>query len=164
MPSGRTHRRIDLIALGALIAVAIFFQSALTRQFGQDRAFEYCLVFVGTYLFSTSLLSPDLDLGRSEPTNNWGLFRSVWLPYSALFKHRGVSHSPFLGPLVRILYLAAFIYILLAFLNTLLDMGWKMSIAQLTHFNWAFAVSALGGLWVPNLLHILVDRLSGKRR
>ena len=164
MPSGRTHRRIDLIALGILLILATWFRSPLTRQFGQDRAFEYCLIFVGAYLFSTFLLSPDLDLGRSDPTYNWGIFRLIWLPYSSLFKHRGLSHNPFLGPLTQILYLLAVLYVVLALVNALFEMGWKMSLARLSPFDWALGASALGGLWIPNLWHILADRLTGNPR
>ena len=55
-------------------------------------------------LFSGLALSPDLDL-HSTPYRRWGLFRFLWWPYQKLIPHRSpVSHSPFIGPVVRIAY------------------------------------------------------------
>jgi uncharacterized metal-binding protein len=163
MPSGRTHRRIELIALGVLCIVAFNYRVWLSSRFGMDRAFEYALVFVGAYLFSSFLLSPDLDLRRSDSNSNWGILRLFWKPYAACFKHRGLSHSIILGPFSRVLYLAVILYSILCIVNTFLELGLNV---RLSNFNidWALAGSVLCGLWLPNVCHILMDRVSRNPR
>ena len=163
MPSGRTHRRTELISLGLICMVAFYYRALLSNRFGEDQAFEYVLVFVGAYLFSTFLLSPDLDLGRSASTSNWGILRLAWKPYAALFKHRGLSHSIILGPFSRILYLTVVLYSILHILNTFLEIGLKIHTYN-SHIDWRLAGSLLCGLWLPNVCHILIDRVSGNPR
>lgn len=59
------------------------------------------------------VLTPDLDLNGSKPgakllssiTPMLGLAHNLyWYPYGLLFKHRGVSHWPFIGTATRLLY------------------------------------------------------------
>ncbi len=68
-------------------------------------------VMVGglAFLIGGLWLSPDLDT-RSNPSHRWGPLRLLWWPYRRLLRHRSLlSHSPFLGSTVRLLYLAALI-------------------------------------------------------
>jgi len=61
------------------------------------------------FLIGGLWLSPDLDT-RSNPSRRWGPLRLLWWPYRRLLRHRSLlSHSPFLGSTVRLLYLAALI-------------------------------------------------------
>jgi uncharacterized metal-binding protein len=80
-------------------------------------------VFLGSYLASGLLFSPDLDL-RSAPYRRWRLLRFVWIPYQKLVPHRSwISHSIFFGPILRILYFAvvmsALTFMVLAIINAL---------------------------------------------
>ena len=61
----------------------------------EDEFQPLTLVLSATYLFSALLLSPDLDLARSDPHNRWGYPRVCWTPYAKLFRHHGLSHNPF---------------------------------------------------------------------
>ncbi len=61
-------------------------------------------MLVGATLFSGLWLSPDLDLDSSI-YRRWGPFRFLWWPYQKIMPHRSpLTHSLFVGPLVRICY------------------------------------------------------------
>jgi uncharacterized metal-binding protein len=65
-------------------------------------------------LFGGLYLSPDLDT-PSRPYFRWGFLRWIWKPYQWAAKHRSVlSHSVFLGPILR-----------LAILGSILILGWS---------------------------------------
>jgi uncharacterized metal-binding protein len=69
------------------------------------------------FLLGGLWLSPDLDT-RSNPTRRWGPLRLLWWPYRRLLRHRSLlSHSPFLGSTVRLLYLTALITLLCSLLH-----------------------------------------------
>jgi len=115
--------------------------------------------FVGAYAFSSLFLSPDLDLQTSRPYLRWGIIRWLWAPYAVVFKHRRLSHHLLLGPLSRIAYLGvlvlggALIYVALA-RRSIPDIRMPVEI-----------LIAVGcGLYVPNLTHVLLDRIPFSRR
>ena len=158
MPSGKTHLRIELAALVAVVGGGL----ALNRAYGWmkwEEAQTLLPAFVAAYLFSSLLLSPDLDLARSGPQSRWGLFRALWLPYAGLFRHRGLSHNPLFGPLSR----AAYLGILLAGALAGLHYGFGVELKFLKHWwqdlqgrpLWAIGI----GMLLPNELHILADKL-----
>jgi len=163
MPSGKTHIRIDVFFLVLMGAVALYFREDLVQRFGHDRLVENGAVFAVAYLFGTFLLSPDLDLKENVSARNWGLFRLFWRPYAALFRHRGVSHVPFLGTLTRILYMAVVVYVIVAAANVLLDMNIRMSLRDLRKADWNQALVGLVGVCTPDLLHVLTDLAFKKR-
>ncbi|OGG43706.1 MAG: hypothetical protein A3F84_27330 [Candidatus Handelsmanbacteria bacterium RIFCSPLOWO2_12_FULL_64_10] len=158
MPSGKTHIRIDVFFLLLMAAAALYFWDDLVQRFGRDRLVEQSAVFTISYLFGTFLLSPDLDLKDNVSAKNWGLLRLFWRPYAALFRHRGISHAPIAGTLTRILYMAAVIYVVVAAANALFDMKIRMSFRDLRAANWNLALTALAGVCLPDLLHVLTDR------
>ncbi len=145
--------------LVALLGLGAYFWETLARYFGRDALVEYSVVFALAYLFGTFLLSPDMDLARSDPMRNWGLLRFVWQPYARMFKHRGISHVPIVGTLTRVLYLLVMVYILSAVANVCFDLGWRMSIRDLRRVDWTGVTWALCGLCLPDLFHILADRM-----
>lgn len=145
--------------LASLVGLAVYLHGPLSSYFGRDELVEYGAIFVLAYLFGTFLLSPDMDLAKSEPMANWGLLRWIWRPYANLFKHRGISHTPILGTLTRVLYLLVVIYMILAIINVCFEMDWKMSFRHLNKINWTAAIWALAGLCLPDLFHILADRM-----
>ncbi|MCZ6632779.1 MAG: metal-binding protein [bacterium] len=159
MPSGKTHTRIDLGMLGVTLLLAAFFWGPLCRLFGRDEMAEYGAIFVVAYLFGTFLLTPDMDLATSDPMANWGLLRFLWRPYAHLFKHRGISHMPIVGTLTRVAYILVLVYVISAVANVFLDLKWKMSLEDLGRIDRPSVLWALGGLCLPDLFHILADRM-----
>jgi uncharacterized metal-binding protein len=66
-------------------------------------------------IFGGLYLSPDLDT-PSRPYFRWGFLRWIWKPYQWAAKHRSVlSHSVFLGPMLR-----------LAILGSIMILGWAV--------------------------------------
>ncbi|MCS7240430.1 MAG: DUF2227 family putative metal-binding protein [Candidatus Bipolaricaulota bacterium] len=140
MPRSSTHLAVELAFLPVFILVGYLL-----------RLKTALLPFSVGYLGGSLLLSPDLDLRGSRAARRWGCLRVIWWPYALLFRHRGLSHHPLFGPLTRFLYLGAW----LAGLGVLLV---RLGL-QFPPTLWAWLIPALVGLWVPQLLHILLDRL-----
>lgn len=103
MPSGKVHDRITVIAAG--LSVPVWWHFSPT-----PRDLSAGAVLIGAMLFSGLAISPDLDL-ESSIYKRWGVFRWLWWPYKQLVPHRSwVSHSPFIGPLVRTVYFLLFVW------------------------------------------------------
>lgn len=150
MPAGKTHLRIELITLP--LWAALFY-------FWVDASWFSIALFAGAYLFSSLLLSPDLDLRHNAARRRWGLLGFIWIPYTKVFKHRGVSHSLLWGTLTRLGYLALWAVLIgaaLSYLNL-----WTVSVTRLpwTKLDVGLVGILLAGLWLPNILHALVDRV-----
>ena len=160
MPSGKTHTRIDVLFLAFVVGCAVWFRQDLTGIFGRDRFTELAATYAMAYLLSTFLLSPDLDLRENQSKKNWGLLRYLWGPYAGLFKHRGISHTPFLGTLTRLIYLLVAVYVVLAVLNALFDLNLGLSPRSLVATDRQLALTALSGICTPDLLHVLTDKVS----
>jgi uncharacterized metal-binding protein len=147
MPSGQTHLVIEMLLLCGLAALG-----AVAAASGRLPSREVA-AFLGAYLGSSLLLSPDLDLARSDVSRRWGPLRIVWMPYACLFRHRRMSHRPLLGPLSRIAYLAVVAAAIGAVVQ--LAIGRPLRIARIE--GQVLTAVALG-VYAPNLLHILLDR------
>lgn len=146
MPSGRAHAAITTLAGAGLAAWA----------WGQGWPRPDMIALCAGCLAGI-VISPDLDV--DQPTRphyimarfGWlpaGLWRIVWLPYSRMIPHRSpVSHAPLLSTAIRLAYLAALAWLLLA----------------LTGRPWpglpAWAPLACAGLAVSDGLHWLADVL-----
>ncbi|MBT4502642.1 MAG: DUF2227 family putative metal-binding protein [Gemmatimonadetes bacterium] len=160
MPSGRVHLYSEMAILCLILATAMLVM--FLGEVEWKKVDLPILCFTGAYIFSSLLLSPDLDLGRSDPQSRWGVFRILWKPYAKLFHHRGVSHNPLLGPLSRILYLGIIVSVTwsalhYAFSIEIVDIKglvkwWK----KVFDDPWLWAV--IVGLLLPNEIHILADR------
>ncbi len=112
------------------------------------------VIFAGAYVAASLFLSPDLDLERSSAAYRWRKARVLWKPYAALFRHRGISHSPVWGPLTRILYLGG-----------LAALGWALLNAATRappprSLPWESALPILAGVYLPHLLHVALDRVT----
>jgi len=148
MPSAKTHLCIEMVTLGVCILPLSYL--LIGGGIGPNETAS----FLGAYLFSSLFLSPDLDLARSRAARRWGLGRVLWLPYSALFRHRRLSHHLVWGPLTRILYLGGFV-LAAAFgiaLVTNAELAWPA-------WPRSLLVSIFCGLYLPNQIHIVVDHL-----
>lgn len=148
MPSGKTHLRIELGVLGLAIGAGV-----VLLQVGMI-GHQEILSFAGAYGLSMILLSPDLDLARSDAYRRWGPLRWLWLPYAAIFKHRQLSHHVVFGPLTRIAYLLVW-----ALAASFAFMAVTRRALVLPEIPVHLLVSVLLGLYAPNLVHILSDRV-----
>ena len=161
MPSGKTHLHIEtgiLILLAAAATAMMFLGEVEWKEVKKP-----VLCFFGAYLFSSLFLSPDMDLGKSDPQNRWGIFRVLWKPYAKVFHHRGASHNPLLGPLSRILYLGINVFAVWSGLHYWFSVDmvelkdllkwWK----KVFNDKWLWATVV--GLLLPNQIHLLADKM-----
>lgn len=153
MPSGKVHLRIEMIILLLLLAPGIYM-----LQIGLVHAL-YVTVFLAAYLFSSLLLSPDLDLVGSDPFRRWGMARVLWVPYARLFHHRALSHHIIFGPLTRIAYLGGITS--LAYIGIVHFTGWHVS---LSIPQWPVIAALVSGLYLPNQIHTVADAIWSKLR
>ena len=161
MPSGKTHLHIELglLVLLALVAAGMIFLGDVEWE----KVDKPVLCFVGAYIFSSLFLSPDLDMGKSDPQSRWGVFRIFWKPYAKVFHHRGASHNPLLGPVSRILYLTVIVFAVWSGLHYWfsVEMVEGKDVVQWWKkvFNDRWLWATVIGLLLPNELHILADKM-----
>lgn len=149
MASGRTHDIINLIALPPLV----YYLSPSDFPF-----------FAGGYLAGTFLLTPDVDTYHSTPVKRWKFLKFIWKPYTKFSKHRGISHLPFYGSLIRLFYLIFLFYLLyLGVIFSLNYMGINIPVVNINENNLKslllnnHVISFLAGLFMAEIMHILVD-------
>ena len=152
MALGRTHDLLNLVALPSFL---YFLPKELYVPFGLG------------YMVGTFFLSPDIDLPNSRPTKRWSLLRCVWTPYQSFSRHRGLSHMPVLGSLVRLIYLVGvviFTYFVLLGVVSMLDKNLGLSLAGYDPFellNRAFrsreSLYFVAGVVCADIVHILID-------
>lgn len=158
MAKGRTHDRWNTFWL------------TLTLGFLWWLGLRWSLIglfFLG-YFFGTFVFSPDTDLG---PKKRVGLMGIVLYPYQFFFRHRGVSHSLFLGTLTRVLYLIIMSAIFLWVLRQMGYFAWSVedffsflyhSLKEFDYarpeyqmLSWFFL-----GHFFSDFCHIVLDRIS----
>lgn len=145
MANYRTHSTFNLfIALPLLLAGGYYY---LHLKFMPLTAF-------GTiFAYGTLFLSPDLDLAYQIKLKSLrGLLTLPFRPYSRLFRHRGLSHVPFIGTLTRVVWLA--LIILASFY--ILNMGHQPFLSFIKAHRETFIFS-LAGLASADLCHLLLD-------
>jgi len=155
MALGRTH---DLINLMALPGFFYFLPKELYVPFGAG------------YLVGTFLLSPDIDLPNSRPSKRWSFLRCLWAPYQSVSRHRGVSHLPVVGSLVRLVYLIAvvlFLYFVLLGVVSVLDRSFALFLASFNPFEFLNdlfrsekSLYFVAGIVCADVVHILIDWFS----
>ena len=148
MASGRNHDRS--IVLGFLASIPI----AIT---------EHQLIPVSiSYLSGGLYLSPDLDLRQSYPTKRWGLLRWIWVPYRKLIcggKHRcKLSHSPLIGTIVRVAYLAAWLAIADRMFFSAVKPGWESAFrSTVAEYFLPQIPYLLVGAEISAIVHLFLD-------
>lgn len=137
MPSGRTHTTATLLTSFALAATAAYLVASTNQP-------HWAALPIGA--ITGLLITPDLDVDNGSISHAharnigclFGLLWSLyWTPYARIMSHRGASHWPVVGTLVRLVY--AFWWLPFVWW----DWGWVI----------AFAV----GLVVVDCLHIMMD-------
>ena len=162
MPSGRTHDAITIILAAPTFVAAWGLTGNLTLAG----------IATGAMLFGGLMFGPDLDI-QSRQYTRWGVFRFLWWPYKKIFRHRSRwSHGIIFGTLIRILYFAmvlallvlAGVYLRAALTNGLtptfeeIAQAWRAIEASVRqnlgeHVVWA----VLAGLWWGAASHTLTD-------
>lgn len=150
MPSGKTHATASGV-LAAVTAAAIFPRLLYNDPVG--------IVTLPVGVLSGILLSPDLDVDGGNISNaiirrkvgtlaQW-VWYAFWWPYSKVTTHRGTSHMPVIGTVLRVLYLLAPIF------TVFYLVGWGSTVRVIMESNsfwWWFL-----GLTASDLLHEIMD-------
>jgi uncharacterized metal-binding protein len=94
MPSGKTHDVVTFL-LAAPVLVAAW---KLTENIPASAAVAVAFLIGGL------MFGPDLDT-HSKQYTRWSVFRFLWYPYQAFFKHRSRwSHGLVFGTFLRVVY------------------------------------------------------------
>lgn len=169
MPSGRVHNLINVAVFAGLAAATVF--SGRQGLFSVTPA--QALYFTVGYGVGTFLLSPDLDLaeGHVDSKRRWGVLGVLWVPYGAVFSHRGLSHTWLLGPLTRLAYLVLIAGLLWGLALALLPAHMHLHLPllnlppglltqpQLSHhlLGFKFLYPLLAGYYLSQWLHLIAD-------
>ena len=138
---GWQHTAVNMAVLVPLSALGIF-----------EKQTEMVAAFGAGYLFGTLLVTPDLDLHFNDARRRWGGLKFIWAPYVAMSKHRGMSHSYVVGPVVRLLYLAVIVIpLVLLALHLVGPVRYAVPV-------WVF-VTVFVGYLVSQWLHLLCDQM-----
>ncbi|WP_406661739.1 metal-binding protein [Methanolobus sp. ZRKC3] len=153
MPDAKTHDKINI----AVLIVVLAGLSYLILWQKNEMALRYLdiytiSVFSISYLFATFFLSPDLDI-ESTPYKRWKMFRILWWPYKVIFKHRGLSHNPIIGPLSIVINLALIVVLLLLIAGI-----------GLQDIPVSFIVVSIAGMVLSMEVHIVSDFLVSKMK
>lgn len=162
MPNARTHDAITL-----LLAAPAF--AAGYAAFGEIAP---AVAAAAAFVFGGLMFGPDLDTA-SKQYSRWGIFKFLWLPYSAFFTHRSRwSHGLVFGTLIRVIYfmgvltIASFAgsYFVAMYNGGDLPRFTELLSAWQTIGGWArsslgthILVSIFGGLWLGAASHTFTD-------
>jgi uncharacterized metal-binding protein len=168
MPGHKTHDTNGIAAIGALVPASY---AVLHLGLGDAPAAAYSgmLVVVGSHVWATWMLSPDLDID-SAIYDRWGPLRWLWWPYQKVIPHRSwFSHSGVSGVL-RLAYLALALWLLLAALAWAGQSGLGLNSVPDYHtwfWDWLTrsvqasgtrpALLIVAGVVIADLLHVGAD-------
>ncbi len=140
MASGKNHDRAILFASPLVLVVGCY-------QFG----LELGIIAGASHFLGGYWLSPDLDI-KSRPFLRWGILKIIWLPYQRSIPHRNwKSHAPVLGSLLRLAYLAAWVFPFWLIFPDLQRVQWAI--------DWMKVIAFLIGVELSALNHLLLDGL-----
>ena len=153
VPSGRVHNLINIAAYSVLAGGAL----AASRQELLAITPAQALYFTVAFAVGTFLLSPDLDLaeGRVDSKRHWGVLGILWVPYGMLFSHRGLSHTWVVGPLTRLVYLAAMLALVVGLLRYVAPSVTLPAIPQ--PISVKVVAPLIAGYYVSQWLHLIAD-------
>lgn len=162
MASGRTHETINLSVFALATAGYAYARGqGLTAEFDTLLTLETLLAFSVSYLIGTFFVTPDLDLAENpvQARNNWGLLGFLWVPYGALFSHRGLSHTWLIGPLTRLIYLALLVLAFGWFISEVAAyFGYRIAFEAEVGESWPqLSLGALTGYYLSQWLHLMAD-------
>ncbi|NGX36820.1 MAG: hypothetical protein K1000chlam1_01673 [Candidatus Anoxychlamydiales bacterium] len=116
-------------------------------------------IFTGCFIYGTLFMNPDLDLANKiKLVSIRGLLTLPFRSYSMIFRHRGISHSFFLGTLTRVAWLSGFFYAILFILDKpFLHKNELISIVKSDYFLYGFF-----GIFLADFCHLILDFKSKK--
>lgn len=151
----KTHSKLNVfIALPILLGICVHLLQTEPKLL---------LLFASSFVYGTLYMNPDLDLANKiKLFSVRGILTLPFRLYSRIFRHRGISHSIFLGTFTRILFL-----LLLVFSTSYFIL--KMPFFHLDAYNYyknnqVYFFYGFLGLFLADFFHILVDSLTPKRR
>jgi uncharacterized metal-binding protein len=165
VPNGRTHEAINLTFFAGLAAGYAYARSqGLATELEQLVTPQVMTTFSVSYLVGTFLVTPDLDLAEQgvRAKSNWGLLGLLWIPYGAMFSHRGLSHTWLVGPMTRLIYLVI-VALALGYVASAVApfFGYAFSVkTQLVRNGQELAIGALVGYYVSQWLHLIADGIA----
>ena len=112
------------------------------------------------FLFGGLWLSPDLDV-LSRSSRRWGPLGLLWWPYRRVLRHRSLlSHSPLLGSGLRLVWLSAWMLLLVLALEPIGLLSLRQ-VLELGQWMWQqqrpLLLAALVGIEASSWLHLLQD-------
>ena len=149
MPSGKTHIKINWLALLLIDLLLVIFN--------QNINLKYLLLFNIYFVLTSYYISPDLDIDSSV-YKRWGILRWVWYPYKEIMKHGNSSHSFIWGPISLISNLmiyAAMIVFIIASLDLLTGFEYTTFVLE---SGIIIVICVTLTVWV----HIIADNLLNK--
>ena len=162
MPSGKTHDAVTFLLVAPTFAA--------TWRVMENVPIAGIVTFA--FLIGGLMFGPDLDT-MSKQYTRWSIFRFLWYPYQAFFKHRSRwSHGLIFGTLLRVIYfmgvltLLAFgiVYIFESYtggsLPNLFEMAKTWGVIGnyvRVHFGEYVFPSLFAGLWLGAASHTLTD-------
>lgn len=153
MPDGKTHEAINAAVLVASIAGLYYFSAGYGNAAIARYLDIYTIVtFAVAYIFATFFLSPDLDID-SKPYRRWRMLRILWWPYKVIFRHRGLSHNPVIGPVSIVLNLALIVVPLLLLAGV-----------SLQGLPSGLVISAIAGIVLSIEVHIISDNVISRMK
>lgn len=175
MPSGKIHQRINeaAVLLGTPTAFALTWYATSDVRM----ALEITGYALAGMLFGTYFADPDLDQDHITQTEarirRWpvvGLplylaFVAFWYPYAKQTRHRGLSHRPVIGTLLRLGYILL-VFLLINIIGRWIIFGTPTGWGHLplSLILWIIHKPAQAGAWVAgeclaDILHALADHL-----
>jgi uncharacterized metal-binding protein len=161
MPGHRVH---DALTVAAAAALVPSYYALAHRPDAASAA-----ILSGACLVSGILFSPDLDL-PSRSRRRWGPAGFLWAPYERVVAHRSwISHSIVAGPVLRLAYFLAVVYLLLwavlwvakEYLVPLdrnaLVRGWRQDTVAFARGHPDWLLIALLGFVFGGLVHTIAD-------
>ncbi|MBA3632588.1 MAG: metal-binding protein [Acidobacteria bacterium] len=162
MPSGKTHDAITFFMTAPTFAAAWqITQSVPTAS-----------IVTAAFLFGGLMFGPDLDT-HSKQYTRWSVFRCLWYPYQAFFKHRSRwSHGLIFGTFLRVVYFIGVLTLLsflIVFVMAFYSGGDLPNLMEFTktwqqigessrqYFGEYSFLSLFIGLWLGAASHTLTD-------
>lgn len=144
----RTHVKFNFfIALPLLLFIVFYLFNPLIPN---------ALSFTVCFIYATLYMNPDLDLAyKIKLFSLKGLLTIPFRSYSLIFKHRGISHSPILGTLSRVLWLMIFFIFFLFIFDKLIFLQKPLVIFYKTYKHLIF--SGFWGILAADICHLILD-------
>jgi uncharacterized metal-binding protein len=162
MPSGKTHDAITFFLTAPVFAVT----------WGITQSLPITAIVTIAFLFGGLMFGPDLDT-MSKQYTRWSIFRLLWYPYQAFFKHRSRwSHGLVFGTFLRVVYFMGVLTLVSFFISYIFAAYSGGTIPDLVEFTRTWAsigefvrqnfgesafLSLFVGLWLGAASHTLTD-------